>query len=100
MTDRQKGAIWLVDVASGRQRPLVEGASQPRWSPDGRRLAYVAADAKGNSQLFVRWIAEDATVRVTGLPDSPSNLLRFIQEVHAHYLHQRPLHTPVIVHCR
>jgi dipeptidyl aminopeptidase/acylaminoacyl peptidase len=72
MTDRQKGAIWLVDVDSGRQRPLVDGASQPRWSPDGRRLAYVAADAKGNAQLFVRWIAEDATVRVTGLPDSPS----------------------------
>ena len=72
MTDRQKGAIWLVDVASGRQRPLVEGASQPRWSPDGRRLAYVAADAKGNAQLFVRWIAEDATVRATSLPDSPS----------------------------
>lgn len=35
-----------------------------------------------------------------GLPDSPSDLLRFIQEVHAHYLHQRPLHTPVVVHCR
>ncbi|XP_065789904.1 tyrosine-protein phosphatase non-receptor type 23 isoform X1 [Muntiacus reevesi] len=34
-----------------------------------------------------------------GLPDSPSHLLRFIQEVHAHYLHQRPLHTPVVVHC-
>ncbi|XP_037383999.1 tyrosine-protein phosphatase non-receptor type 23 [Talpa occidentalis] len=34
-----------------------------------------------------------------GLPDSPSNLLRFIQEVHTHYLHQRPLHTPIIVHC-
>ncbi|XP_066100749.1 tyrosine-protein phosphatase non-receptor type 23 isoform X1 [Saccopteryx bilineata] len=34
-----------------------------------------------------------------GLPDSPGDLLRFIQEVHAHYLHQRPLHTPIIVHC-
>uniref|UniRef100_A0A8I5P0W8 Tyrosine-protein phosphatase non-receptor type 23 n=1 Tax=Papio anubis TaxID=9555 RepID=A0A8I5P0W8_PAPAN len=34
-----------------------------------------------------------------GLPDSPSNLLHFIQEVHAHYLHQRPLHTPIVVHC-
>lgn len=34
-----------------------------------------------------------------GLPDSKTNLLRFIQEVHAHYLHQRPLHTPVVVHC-
>lgn len=35
-----------------------------------------------------------------GLPDSKGNLLRFIQEVHGHYLHQRPLHTPVVVHCR
>ncbi|XP_004449780.1 LOW QUALITY PROTEIN: tyrosine-protein phosphatase non-receptor type 23 [Dasypus novemcinctus] len=34
-----------------------------------------------------------------GLPDSPGHLLRFIQEVHAHYLHQRPLHTPIVVHC-
>ncbi|XP_036986210.2 tyrosine-protein phosphatase non-receptor type 23 isoform X3 [Artibeus jamaicensis] len=34
-----------------------------------------------------------------GLPDSPSNLLHFIQEVHTHYLHQRPLHTPIVVHC-
>ncbi|XP_074841345.1 tyrosine-protein phosphatase non-receptor type 23 isoform X2 [Carettochelys insculpta] len=34
-----------------------------------------------------------------GLPDSTGNLLRFIQEVHSHYLHQRPLHTPIVVHC-
>ncbi|XP_061838813.1 tyrosine-protein phosphatase non-receptor type 23 [Nerophis lumbriciformis] len=34
-----------------------------------------------------------------GLPESKSHLLNFIQEVHGHYLHQRPLHTPVVVHC-
>ncbi|XP_062424643.1 LOW QUALITY PROTEIN: tyrosine-protein phosphatase non-receptor type 23 [Rhea pennata] len=34
-----------------------------------------------------------------GLPDSKGSLLRFVQEVHGHYLHQRPLHTPVVVHC-
>nr|XP_055066902.1 tyrosine-protein phosphatase non-receptor type 23 [Misgurnus anguillicaudatus]XP_055066903.1 tyrosine-protein phosphatase non-receptor type 23 [Misgurnus anguillicaudatus]XP_055066904.1 tyrosine-protein phosphatase non-receptor type 23 [Misgurnus anguillicaudatus] len=34
-----------------------------------------------------------------GLPESKSNLIRFIQEVHGHYLFQRPLHTPVVVHC-
>ncbi|XP_013919534.1 PREDICTED: tyrosine-protein phosphatase non-receptor type 23 [Thamnophis sirtalis] len=34
-----------------------------------------------------------------GLPDSKGNLLRFIQDVHSHYLHQRPLHTPIVVHC-
>ncbi|MGH0130712.1 UNVERIFIED_CONTAM: hypothetical protein FKN15_026560 [Acipenser sinensis] len=33
------------------------------------------------------------------LPDSNNNLIRFIQEVHGHYLHQRPLHTPIVVHC-
>jgi dipeptidyl aminopeptidase/acylaminoacyl peptidase len=71
MTDRAKGAIWLVDVATGAQRPLVEDAGQPRWSPDGKRLAYVGKDAKGNAQLFVRWLADDATVRVTNLPDGP-----------------------------
>lgn len=71
MTDRTKGAIWLVDVASGAQRPLVADASQPRWSPDGKRLAYVAADTKGKPQLFVRWLADDSSIRITGLPDSP-----------------------------
>ncbi|WP_408591688.1 S9 family peptidase [Novosphingobium sp.] len=74
MSDRQKGAIWLVDVASGTERPLVTDASQPRWSPDGKRLAYVAADAKGNAQLFVRYIAEGTSLRLTALPDGPQAL--------------------------
>nr|XP_014353134.1 PREDICTED: tyrosine-protein phosphatase non-receptor type 23 [Latimeria chalumnae] len=34
-----------------------------------------------------------------GLPDSKSNLVRFVQEVNGHYFHQRPLHMPVVVHC-
>ncbi|XP_055760494.1 tyrosine-protein phosphatase non-receptor type 23-like [Salvelinus fontinalis] len=34
-----------------------------------------------------------------GLPMSKSNLICFIQEVHGYYLHQRPLHTPIVVHC-
>ncbi|KAI4891923.1 hypothetical protein NFI96_021899, partial [Prochilodus magdalenae] len=34
-----------------------------------------------------------------GLPESKSNLISFIQEVHGHYLLQRPLHMPVVVHC-
>lgn len=73
MTDRQKGAIWLVDTATGAQRPLVADASQPRWSPDGKRIAYIAADA-GKPQLFVRWLDTGATVRVTTLPDGPQSV--------------------------
>ncbi|KAG7274856.1 hypothetical protein CRUP_012340 [Coryphaenoides rupestris] len=35
-----------------------------------------------------------------GLPDSKGSLLGFIQEVQGHFQHQRPLQTPIIVHCR
>ncbi|HWI85587.1 MAG TPA: S9 family peptidase [Sphingomonas sp.] len=74
MTDRARSTIWLVDAASGRQEPLVAAPgnhSDPRWSPDGRRLAYVSAAEGQRPQLFVRWMANGATARVTGLPDSP-----------------------------
>jgi dipeptidyl aminopeptidase/acylaminoacyl peptidase len=72
MTDKAISSIWLVDVASGSERPLMDGAgaSTPRWSPDGRRLAYVKSDGAA-AQLFVMWLDNGASARVTGLPDSP-----------------------------
>jgi len=76
MTDKARPTIWLVDVATGQQRPLLAGAGSyfsPRWSPDGTRLAYVAAEG-GNPQLYVRWMATGESARITGLPESPSGL--------------------------
>ena len=74
MTDRFRPSIWLIDTVSGRQTPIATGASQPRWSPDGSRLAYIASGEGGRSQLFVRWMASGQAVAVTGLPDSPSSI--------------------------
>lgn len=76
MTDSTRSTIWLIDVKSGTQTPLVASPGNhfsPRWSPDGTRLAYVSA-GEGSPQLFVRWIATGATARITGLPDSPDSL--------------------------
>src|SRR5438874_589384 len=76
MTDKARSTIWLIDVSSGQQHPLVAGSgsySSPRWSPDGTRLAYVASDG-GSPQLFVRWVASGESARITGLPDSPNSI--------------------------
>ncbi len=76
MTDKARNTIWLVDVATGQQHPLVAGAGSyfsPRWSRDGDRLAYVGADG-GSAQLYVRWMASGESARITGLPDSPDSI--------------------------
>ena len=77
MTDRARSSIWLIDTASGEQRPLVAGTGNhlnPRWSPDGRRLAYVSTAEGSAPQLFVRWMDSGQSARITGLPDSPQGI--------------------------
>ena len=77
MADKARSAIWLIDVASGAERPLVAGNGDhfsPRWSPDSKRLAYVSTSEGGAPQLFVRWMDSGENARITGLPDSPQGI--------------------------
>jgi acylaminoacyl-peptidase len=76
MKDVRRSNLWLVDAASGEQRPLTTGASSDRgaaWSPDGRRIAYVASDGT-SSQIFVRWLDGGQTARITRLQSAPGQL--------------------------
>jgi len=73
MTDRMQSSLWLIDVASGRQTPFAAQGSSPRWSPDGARIAYSAADGE-MSQLYVRWVSGGASSRITSFPGDPQAL--------------------------
>jgi dipeptidyl aminopeptidase/acylaminoacyl peptidase len=76
MTDRPRRSIWLMDADTGTQTPLVTGAGSsysPRWSPDGKRLAYVASEG-GRSQLYVRWLQTAQAARITDLTETPEDL--------------------------
>ncbi len=76
MKDVRRSNLWVIDVATGAQRPLTTGSgrdSQAAWSPDGSRLAYVGADG-GRSQIFVRWMATGETARITQVNSGPGNL--------------------------
>ncbi len=54
------GGIYV--VAGGRPRLVVPGAVEPAWSPDARRLAYVAPGADGAGDVY----AADADGRRRG----------------------------------
>lgn len=45
--------IWIVPATGGQERQLTRGGSdsRPRWSPDGRRIAFISSRA-GASQIY------------------------------------------------
>ena len=74
MIDRGRPSIWLADPVTGAQTPLVADDManlQPRWSPDGSRLAYISA-GPGGAQFYVRWMASGRSAKVATLEQTPN----------------------------
>jgi Lysyl oxidase/WD40-like Beta Propeller Repeat len=61
------GGIGL--VGAGRVTTQIPGGIQPAWSPDGRRLAYIAPGAAGAADLFVTDADGTHRGRITDTPD-------------------------------
>ncbi|MBI4641156.1 MAG: S9 family peptidase [Candidatus Tectomicrobia bacterium] len=65
-----RSAIWLVPTEGGSPRRFTFGPKQdssPRWSPDGRRLAFIS-DRSGQKQIWVIEADGGEASRLTDLP--------------------------------
>jgi dipeptidyl aminopeptidase/acylaminoacyl peptidase len=74
INDKWESSLWIMNADGSHQRFLVQGADV-KWSPDGKRIAYVAKGEPTGQQIFTRWMdAEGAASQISRLTDSPANL--------------------------
>ncbi|HJQ25960.1 MAG TPA: S9 family peptidase [Blastocatellia bacterium] len=73
VNDKYESDVWIMNSDGSRQRFLVKGSS-PQWSPDGRRIAYVAPGQPTGAQIYVKWMDTGEETQLTHLERSPSNL--------------------------
>ena len=67
--------IWVAEVATGRSRQLTGGPGsdrQPRWSPDGKTLAFIATRDSG-AQVWLLPIGGGDARKLSSLADGASD---------------------------
>ncbi len=73
--NRGVSRIWVADVTTGRTRQLTGGPGsdrQPRWSPDGKTLAFIATRDSG-AQVWLLPIGGGDARKLSHLPDGASD---------------------------
>lgn len=76
MNDTTQRSLWLIDTATQAHTPLYADEasySQPVWSNDGTKLAFVSSQS-GRNQIHVHWFESGSSARLSQLESSPSGL--------------------------
>jgi dipeptidyl aminopeptidase/acylaminoacyl peptidase len=71
LEDKWDSELWIVNTDGAQNRFFVKG-SGARWSPDGKRVLYLAEGEPKGSQIFVRWVDVDGpSTPVTHTVETP-----------------------------
>lgn len=77
MADRRISRLWIVNSDGSGHRKLTDrdvNESSPRWSPDGRRLAFLSSSEEHGGEIYVHWVETGATARITQVERSPGGI--------------------------
>src|SRR5258706_11679483 len=75
--NRNVSRVWVVEVASGKSRVLTGGPGsdrQPRWSPDGKTLAFIST-REGGAQVWLLPLPGGGARKGLGVVDVPADPL-------------------------
>jgi hypothetical protein len=79
--DHDAVELWSLDMKDGRTRKMTSGGAvnlEPRFSPDGKRLAFVSTSYKGHFHIFVGRFEDGLLSDVRQLtPENVSSLPRY-----------------------
>ena len=78
MKDGKKSSIWIIDANGNNHQKLTSNThneSSPRWSPDGKKIAFVSSLDDGNgSEVYMYWVDTKQYSVISQLNKSPSSL--------------------------
>ncbi|MDX1333072.1 MAG: prolyl oligopeptidase family serine peptidase, partial [Robiginitalea sp.] len=74
MTDRNLSNLWIANFDGSGHRPLTTGnhtARSPRWSHDGKRIAFLSNMADEKTKLYQMWVDDREMMALTNTAQSP-----------------------------
>ena len=77
MEDDRTSALWTLDADGTDHTKLTSRTtdeSSPRWSPDGSKIAFTSAADDHGTEIYVHWVEQNKTARITQLENAPSGL--------------------------
>ena len=99
MTDKATSRLWMVDENGSGHLPLTGrdvAESSAAWSPDGSRIAFISQSENG-AEIFVYWLSNGKTARLTQLDRSPNGLSWSPDSQHIAFSMLVPEAPPVLV---